>query len=160
MNISLTECNSGTTQNFLLAVSTTISFKNITAVTGNNGVWWGAFRANRDTDIVVSSSYIFGLNCSSNCSSLMVISNKNSFIYMNYVLPQNCSALSVMFPPHILGKYAVKNLVLNIFEVLKFADAFNEINLLNWQLSVLFFIKKKYAKTLLLIFTFHSQTQR
>jgi hypothetical protein len=60
----------------------------------------------------------------------MVLSNKISFIFMNNVLPQNRSALSVMFPPHILGKYGLQNVVLNIFEILRHADVFNEINLL------------------------------
>ena len=85
----------------------------------------------------------------------MVISNKISFICMNYVLPQNRFALSVTFPTHILGKYALQNFVLNIFEMLRYEDVFSEINLSHWQIFVLFF-----TKTHLLIFTFQSHTQR
>jgi hypothetical protein len=60
---------------------------------------------------------------------------------MNYVLLQNRTALSVMFPPHIWGKYDLQNSVLNIFGVLRCAGVFNGINLLHWQLVFLFFIK-------------------
>jgi hypothetical protein len=51
-------------QNCPFAVNTTISFKNVTATSGNNGIWRGIFRAKKDAGTVVGSSYIFGLNLS------------------------------------------------------------------------------------------------